>query len=245
MRRPRATDAARVRPGATRRRSHFLLANLLLPILARYAGEGRGAGGRGGRVVVTASEVHDPSTRGGSVGSPAHLGALEGLSSREFVMVDSSDRDAAWDADKAYKDSKAMNVLFARELARRLATQFGAGDLSCNCFGPGLITRTEFFRHQNPLFVGAFDLVTNAIGAAESVGGGGDCLLYMLESPALAEQSGVYYSNGISGPGPGGRLQHRFAEARVSEEAGDGALGARLWSLSEELVGVRTPAVTL
>lgn len=217
--------------------SHFLLTDLVLPLITKYAEEKKvNRARRGARIVVTASEVHDPTSGGGSVGSPAHLGTLEGMETdgKGFTMVDSS--ASVWDSDKAYKDSKACNVLFALELARRLSATFSADELQCNCFGPGLITRTDFFRHQNPLFVSIFDFITNATGAAESVSGGGDCLLYMLESSKLNGKSGVYYSNGISGLGPGGRLQHKFAEARVSEEAGNGALARKLWRLSEELV---------
>ena len=165
--------------------SHFLLANLLLPLIIKYtqSGEvdkaasslGGSARKKGARIVVTASEVHDPTSGGGSVGSPAHLGTLDGIirDGKDFVMVDES--KAVWDADKAYKDSKACNVLFALELSRRLSEMgYSARDISCNCYGPGLITRTNFFRNQNRLFVTLFDLITNTIGAAESVSGGGD-----------------------------------------------------------------------
>lgn len=73
---------------------HFLLANLLAPKLSASSA---------GRLVVTASPVHDPTSGGGNVGSPATLGDLGGLASGPaFEMVDGG----AYDPDKAYKDSK-------------------------------------------------------------------------------------------------------------------------------------------
>ena len=71
---------------------HFLLTNLLLEELERTPGA---------RVVMTASEVHDPASSGGQVGSPAGLGDLSGLSTKgaTFDMVDGT----PFDSDKAYK----------------------------------------------------------------------------------------------------------------------------------------------
>ncbi len=104
----RTSDGFEITVG-TNHLGHFLLANLLLPDL--------NAAGEGARIVVTASEVHDPASAGGSVGLGAHLGDLSGLAQGPaFTMVDGG----AYDADKAYKDSKLCNMLFTRELSRRL-----------------------------------------------------------------------------------------------------------------------------
>lgn len=69
---------------------HFLLTNLLVDSLAP-----------GARVVITASEVHNPASPGGSVGPGATLGDLRGLADdgAGFEMIDGS----AYNADKAYK----------------------------------------------------------------------------------------------------------------------------------------------
>lgn len=66
--------------------AHFLLANLLLPLMMKYVQIKNNTSDkqkiqqrRGARIVVTSSEVHNPSSQGGRVGSLAHLGVLEGL----------------------------------------------------------------------------------------------------------------------------------------------------------------------
>ena len=63
----------------------------------------------GGKIVVTASGVHDPASPGGGVGVPATLGNLEGFEKdgSNFEMVDGS----PYDGDKAYKDSKVSHHL--------------------------------------------------------------------------------------------------------------------------------------
>lgn len=72
---------------------HFYLNHLLLPLIQPS-----------GKIVVTASGVHDPASPGGAQGVPATLGDLEGLTrdGPNFSMVDGNE----FNADKAYKDSK-------------------------------------------------------------------------------------------------------------------------------------------
>ena len=205
---------------------HFLLANLLLPALESSEKLAHP------RIVVTASEVHDPASAGGSVGKGATLGDLAGLErdGKNFEMVSGE----PYDADKAYKDSKLCNMLFSYELERRL--QASGSKVTVNAFGPGLITRTGLFRHQQPLFVKAFDLITNTFNVAESVDGGGNTLLYMLTDESLEGVGGAYYSNTISpGSSPTG---HAFIVQESSEESKDATEARNLWRLSEKLVGL-------
>jgi NAD(P)-dependent dehydrogenase (short-subunit alcohol dehydrogenase family) len=73
---------------------HFYLNHLLLPSVDKV----------GGRIVVTASGVHDPESPGGAQGETATLGDLLGLESqgKDCEMLDGG----KFNADKAYKDSK-------------------------------------------------------------------------------------------------------------------------------------------
>jgi len=205
---------------------HFLLANLLLPALESSALEHP-------RVVVTASEVHDPSSPGGSVGKGATLGTLNGFirDGKAFEMVSGE----AFDADKAYKDSKLCNMLFTYELERRLRAK--GSKVNVNAFGPGLITRTGLFRHQQPLFVKVFDFITNDVAhVAETVEGGGNTLVYMLEDQSLEGVGGVYFNNTLSpGTPPTG---HAFVQTDSSDESLRADEAANLWALSERLVGL-------
>eukprot|EP00242_Pyramimonas_sp_CCMP2087_P018319 CAMPEP_0198200750 /NCGR_PEP_ID=MMETSP1445-20131203/3701_1 /TAXON_ID=36898 /ORGANISM="Pyramimonas sp., Strain CCMP2087" /LENGTH=431 /DNA_ID=CAMNT_0043870895 /DNA_START=74 /DNA_END=1369 /DNA_ORIENTATION=+ len=206
---------------------HFLLTNLLLENLERTPGA---------RVVITASEVHDPASSGGQVGSPAGLGDLSGFATKGalFDMVNGSE----FDSDKAYKDSKLCNVLFAEELQRRLTAKGSA--VTVNAFGPGLITRTNFFRYQNPIFVKLFDFATNEIfHVAETVEGGGKCLAFMATDRSLDGKGGLYYNNNIDFSVKG---NHAFIEFDPSEEARNPSEATALWTASAALVGLPTTA---
>jgi protochlorophyllide reductase len=93
-----ATDVARTKDGfeltvGTNHLGHFYLNSLLLPQLQSN-----------GRIVVTASSVHDPDSPGGAQGKTATLGNLAGFErdGKNFEMVDGGQ----FNADKAYKDSK-------------------------------------------------------------------------------------------------------------------------------------------
>lgn len=72
---------------------HFYLNSLLVPQLQSE-----------GRIVITASGVHDPESPGGAQGETATLGDLTGFErdGSNFEMVDGN----PFNADKAYKDSK-------------------------------------------------------------------------------------------------------------------------------------------
>lgn len=119
---------------------HFYLNHLLLPKVNKESG----------RIVVTASSVHDPASPGGKQGKAATLGDLKGFErdGKFFEMVDGE----AYNGDKAYKDSKLCNVLFTRELQRRLESADDTKKIVVNCFSPGLITSSGFFRYQSPFF---------------------------------------------------------------------------------------------
>jgi protochlorophyllide reductase len=67
---------------------------------------------RDGRIVVTASSVHDPESPGGAQGVPATLGTLDGLrlQGKNCDMLDGN----PFNADKAYKDSKVCTHYFYR-----------------------------------------------------------------------------------------------------------------------------------
>jgi protochlorophyllide reductase len=207
---------------------HFYLHHLLEPKISTTTG---------GKVVITASSVHDPESPGGKQGVPASLGSLEGFSrdGANFEMVDGQ----AYNGDKAYKDSKLCNILFCRELTRRLAGK----NIVVNAFSPGLITSGGFFRYQNPVFSSVFNVATSSIfKVAETPQYGGAALAYMT---MVDSTKGEFYD---SPPGTSfkyapendykGAFGNEFNLAQVSKEAQDGQKGQELWKLSEKLVGI-------
>jgi protochlorophyllide reductase len=230
-----AKDVARTKQGfeltvGTNHLGHFYLNHLILPMIKDS-----------GRIVVTASGVHDPDSPGGAQGVPATLGDLSGLEKavlgdKKFDMVDGG----AFNADKAYKDSKLCNVLFTRELQRRL-TDRGSG-VRVNCFNPGLIVGTGLFRDQNQVFTKVFDVAaTNLLKVGETTHWGGGALEYMTLSSKVGEQGGAYYTSppGSSKYGDDA-FGREFKVSEVSKEArsSDDGKAKRFWELSEKLVGV-------
>ena len=205
--------------------AHQLIAMRLLPLLLRSQQP---------RLVVTASEVHDPARRGGRIGSSAGLGALQGLhSSAGFAMVDGQ---SPFDADKAYKDSKLCNVLMAREIARQ-SKQAGR-EIPVFAWSPGLVIprcSKGFFRtirKQNPLGIALFAFMArDLLHLTESLPQAG-VLLSSLLTDSQYEQSGFrYFSNRLLRPG-----LHCFEAAETSEEAADMQKAKELWMLCAELI---------
>jgi protochlorophyllide reductase len=205
--------------------AHQLLAQRLLPLLA--AGEAP-------RLVVTASEVHDPTTGGGRVGRPAGLGDLAGLlSGPQFALVDGS---TPFDAEKAYKDSKLCNLLFAREFERR--SRGHGTPLTVIAWSPGLvIPRGDggFFRYSrshNELGQRLFGLLArDLLRLSESVEDAGALLATLATDPADDGPGFTYRANRLLAPG-----RHRLEDATPSPEALDDARARALWEHSERLL---------
>ncbi len=206
--------------------AHMVLAERLLPLLVA---------GQAPRLVVTASEVHDPATGGGRVGRPAGLGNLEGLKSGPgFAMVDGLSR---FDAEKAYKDSKLCNLLFAREFERRAREQ--DTPLTVIAWSPGLVIprdRGGFFRFSrthNEWGQRLFAFVArDLLRLSESVEDAGALLAGLATDPAENAPGFRYRANRVIAPG-----RHRLEAASPSPEACDDARARTLWDLSEGLIG--------
>lgn len=224
-----ATDVLRTADGfevtvGTNHFGHFHLNSLLLPKVKRN-----------GRIIVTASGVHDPDSPGGAQGEKATLGALDGLERDgvRFEMVDG----APFNPDKAYKDSKLCNVLFTRELQRRLDSS-GTG-ITTSCFNPGLIVSTGLFRDQNPAFTKVFDFAaTSLLKVGETPHWGGGSLEFMaLDKDVASKGGGLFYSSppGSSKYGDDA-FGNQFTVTEVSKEARDDAKAAKLWKLTEKLI---------
>jgi NAD(P)-dependent dehydrogenase (short-subunit alcohol dehydrogenase family) len=120
---------------------------------------------------------------------------------------------------QAYGQSKLGNIHFTRELARRLQ---GSG-VTVNCVFPGV------FRSNLGGTDGAQGLFWKAVGlllgwALPPPEKAARRVLYLLTSPQVADISGGYFGDRKPIPAPA--------------QADDPAANARLWSISERLVGL-------
>jgi NAD(P)-dependent dehydrogenase (short-subunit alcohol dehydrogenase family) len=124
----------------------------------------------------------------------------------------------------AYSQSKLANLMFTYELQRRLS---GAGATIAAAAHPGLAA-TELARHTPAIAASLYPLVSQqaAMGALP--------VLRAATDPGAL--GGQYY-------GPGGFSGTRGYPklARSSRQSHDTAIQRRLWTVSEELTGVRFP----
>jgi len=238
-----ATDCKRTEEGfeltvGTNHFGHFYLQHLLTNRMAEQ-----------GRIVVTASGVHDPDSPGGAQGVPAGLGDLKGLQQdgKSCEMIDGS----AFNADKAYKDSKVRssmvvsvltlsqlcNVFYARELQKRLANKPSTQGIVVNSFNPGLIVGTGLFRDQNPVFTKLFEIAaTDLLRVGEKPDWGGGCLSYMTQ----VNSRGQFYSSAPGSSKYGDEAYgNQFSISEVSKEARDDAKAQRLWDLTAKELGIQ------
>jgi NAD(P)-dependent dehydrogenase (short-subunit alcohol dehydrogenase family) len=117
----------------------------------------------------------------------------------------------------AYNRSKLANILFTRELARRLA---GTG-VTANCLHPGFVSTGLAQRDNVVLAI----LVRLAMALrAEPAGKGAETIVYLASSPEVANITGQY-----------------FVDSRAvspSLEAQDDAGASRLWTESARIAGL-------
>jgi NAD(P)-dependent dehydrogenase (short-subunit alcohol dehydrogenase family) len=111
-----------------------------------------------------------------------------------------------------YGETKLANVLFTRELARRLV---GTG-VTANCFHPGFVGTG--FNHNNGWLMGVAMHIGQVL--ARSPEQGADTLVWLADSPEVNSISGGYFFD--------------RRERRPSQAALDDAAAKRLWRVSEE-----------
>ncbi len=140
-----------------------------------------------GRIVVTSSVAHN-------------LGSID-----EASFTDPSRHALSF---KGYAQAKLANLLFTRELARRLA----GTRVTVNAFHPGAVLTGIWAELPTPLrsLIGLF-LISTAKGA--------DTAVWLATAPELATVTGEYFVKRRKG--------------KTSAAGRDAALAARLWTRSE------------
>jgi NAD(P)-dependent dehydrogenase (short-subunit alcohol dehydrogenase family) len=116
----------------------------------------------------------------------------------------------------AYGRSKLCNILFTRELARRLEPS----GVTANCLHPGFVATNLGQRHRS-----VFGLVMRtAMLFAGSPESGAETIAHLASSPEVAGVTGGYFESG--------RL------AKPSRAAEDDEVARRLWAESARLAGM-------
>jgi retinol dehydrogenase-12 len=149
-----------------------------------------------GRIVNTASEVH----RGAR------------------LDFDDLQSEKSYSGFGAYAKSKLANVLFTRELARRIS---GSG-VTVNCLHPGVVAS----RFGQPRSGEEGDPSTSSFLRSNGIPPevAGEAIVYLATSPDLAQATGQYFN--------------QMRAAKPSPEAQDLTVAEKLWGESERLAGV-------
>jgi NAD(P)-dependent dehydrogenase (short-subunit alcohol dehydrogenase family) len=152
-----------------------------------------------------------PGARIVSTASDAHKGAR-----LDFDDLQSEKRYSGF---SVYGRSKLCNILFNRELARRLEST----GIAANCLHPGFVA-TRFGDNSGGFFQTIIK-VAKPVGAI-SPEDGAKTIVYLASSPEVEGKSGgYYYKNKLATP---------------TKEAQSDADAERLWDISARLSGVGT-----
>jgi protochlorophyllide reductase len=209
---------------ATNHLGHFLLCDLLLPILQQSPNSDR-------RLIILGTVTANSKELGGKIPipAPADLGDLEGFEAgfkAPISMIDGK----KFKAGKAYKDSKLCNMITSRELHRRYHQSTG---IIFNTLYPGCVADTPLFRNSYPLFQKIFPwFQKNITGGYVSQELSGERVAQVVADPEF-KQSGVHWSWG-----------NRQAEGRqsfvqeLSEKVTDDQKALKMWDLSSKLLGI-------
>jgi NAD(P)-dependent dehydrogenase (short-subunit alcohol dehydrogenase family) len=117
---------------------------------------------------------------------------------------------------RRYSETKLANIMFTRELARRLQ---GTG-VTANCFHPGFVG-SGFNANNGPLM-----RLAMTVGRlfARSPDQGAETLVWLADSPEVSQSSGAYFMD--------------KREVRPAHAARDDAAARRLWAVSEQQVAL-------
>ena len=144
------------------------------------------------------------------------INVTSNASASAHMHFDDLQLERGYSAIKAYGQSKLAQILFTRELARRLQ---GTG-VTANCVHPGVVATNWGRRSAGPfgfvLKIGSPFMMSPEKGAETSV--------YLASSPDVADVTGRYFV--------------KKREASASSEATDDAAAARLWEASLALSGL-------
>ena len=181
------------------------------------------------RIIITSSDVHDPKSSGGNIGKKAGLDNL--VDYRKKV----TGKFLNFNADEAYKNSKLCNILFAKELEKKL--KISSSKISVITWAPGLVIPNDdsgFFRYSKRFNLFGYLIFSkaakNILGISESVENAGKILSEIVFDSNFNNIGYVHLSNKLIS-----FKKHKLVESKVSDEANNSELASKLWILSEEI----------
>lgn len=180
---------------------HFLLTNLLLTDLKNAAADGGDA-----RVVVVTSSLHDATAKS--------CRSLQPLDFDNFFLFS----EKAYSAAQAYKNSRAANLLFSYELARRM--QDSGVKVYAIC--PGVEPTTEMMTNGNGVHRLFSRIFARCVTAPVSLPQAANAVCSLCTDDKYKDLSGKYIKDG--------------EEMQSSEETRTEEAQAKLWELSARLV---------
>ena len=181
------------------------------------------------RIIITSSDVHDPKSSGGNIGKKAGLNKL--VDFRKKV----TGQFLNFNADQSYKNSKLCNILFAKELSKKL--KISSSKISVITWAPGLVIPNDnsgFFRYSKRFNLFGYlifsKVAKNILGISESIENAGKILSQIVYDPNLNNVGFIHLSNKLVS-----FKKHKLIESNVSDEANSDELASKLWILSEEI----------
>ena len=200
--------------------AHFYLVNILIGLIKNN---------KESKIIITSSDVHDPKSSGGNVGEKACLNNL--INFKEEI----TGKYLNFSADRAYKNSKLCNILFAKELVKRLQNQ--ASKIAVITWAPGLVIPNDhlgFFRYSKKFNIFGYilfsNIAKNILGISENVENAGKLLSEIVFDPNFNNIEYLHLSNKLIF-----YKKHKLLKSNISEEANKSELALKLWNLSEEL----------
>ncbi|GAB3273628.1 SDR family oxidoreductase [Larkinella harenae] len=178
---------------ATNHLGPFLLTNLLLPLLRK---------GTYSRVITVSSEAHRWD--------------------RGFILEELA-KPRKYNGMKAYGASKLCNILFARELADRLADD----GITSNSLHPGAV-KTNFGTTSSSFQGLVFNLMRPFFISPEK---GAETSIYLASAPELEKVTGLYFAK-CRPKTPSAAAQSRY-------------YATELWTLSEQITQLKNRLVTV
>ena len=200
--------------------AHFYLVNILKDLVRDKEGS---------RIIITSSDVHDPKSSGGNIGKKAGLDDL--VDFRKKV----TGQFLNFNADESYKNSKLCNILFAKELVKKLSISYSK--ISVITWAPGLVIPNDdsgFFRYSKNFNIFGYFIFSkvakNILGISESTENAGRILSEIVLDSNLNNIGFIHLSNKLKS-----FKKHKLVESNVSDEANSTELASKLWTLSEEI----------